>query len=179
MVATVVRSLPGTLRRTAAGAWHVPGGFLFLVRRPRLLPMAALPAFIAAASVLCSLGLVLYAGPNIEAALTPAPDRVPTPIAALLAVSVWLATLITALALGLAAALLLAAPVLDLLSKEALMEAGEITITKRRRRRRKAPQAAETVEAPAIPATPEIKQPVPHVPIVPIAHPTIGTAPPA
>ena len=43
----------------------------------------------------------------------------PTPIAALLAVSVWLATLITALALGLAAALLLAAPVLDLLSKEA------------------------------------------------------------
>jgi len=119
MVATTVRSLPGTLRRAAAGAWHVPGGFLHLVRRPRLWALAALPALLAVACVGGSLALCLYAGPNIEAALTPAPDRVPTPVAALLAVSIWLATLITALALGLAAALLLAAPVLDRLSKEA------------------------------------------------------------
>jgi uncharacterized protein involved in cysteine biosynthesis len=123
MVATAVLTLPGTLRRAAAGAWHVPGGVLFLVRRPRLLPLAALPAFLAVACVLGSLGVLLYLGPNIETAFTPAPDRVPTPIAALLAVSVWIATLITALALGLAAALLLAAPVLDLLSKETEREA--------------------------------------------------------
>lgn len=118
MVATAVRSLPGTLRRAAAGAWHVPGGFIHLVRRPRLVPLAVLPALLAFACVGGSLALCLYAGPSIEAALTPAPDRVPTPVAALLTVSVWLATLLTALALGLAVALLLAAPVLDRLSKE-------------------------------------------------------------
>ncbi|HJS59610.1 MAG TPA: EI24 domain-containing protein [Vicinamibacteria bacterium] len=118
MVVTAVRSLPGTLRRAAAGAWHVPGGFIYLVRRPRLVPLAVLPALLAFVCVGGSLAVGLYAGPSIEAALTPAPERVPTPIAALLTVSVWLATLITALALGLAVALLLAAPVLDRLAKE-------------------------------------------------------------
>ena len=111
-------ALPGTLRRAAAGAWHVPGGFLYLVRRPRLLPLAALPALLAVVCLGGSLAAGLYAGPALEAALTPAPGRAPTAVAALLGVTVWLATLTAALALGLAAALLLAAPVLDRLSKE-------------------------------------------------------------
>ena len=36
-------TLPGPLRRLAAGAWHVPAGFAFLFRNPRLLPLAILP----------------------------------------------------------------------------------------------------------------------------------------
>jgi len=118
MVATAVRSLPGTLRRAAGGAWHVPGAFIYIIRRPRLLALAALPALVAVACVGGSLAVGLYAGPAVETALAPAPDRVPAPVAALFAVSIWLATLIAALALGLAASLLLAAPLLDRLSRE-------------------------------------------------------------
>lgn len=111
-------ALPGTLRRAAAGAWHVPGGVFYLVRKPRLLSLAALPALLAVVCLAGGLATGLYAGPALEAALTPEPGRVPSAVAALLSVTVWLATLIAALALGLAAALLLAAPVLDRLSKE-------------------------------------------------------------
>ncbi len=117
IVVTGARSLPGTLRRAAAGAWHVPGGLFFLIRQPRLLPLAALPAVLAVASVGGSLAAALYAGPTLERALTPGPGQAPA-ADALLTVSVWIATLIAALALGLAAALLLGAPVLDRLSKQ-------------------------------------------------------------
>ncbi|HET7292858.1 MAG TPA: EI24 domain-containing protein [Vicinamibacteria bacterium] len=110
--------LPGNLRRAAAGAWHVPGGFLFLVRKPRLLPLAAVPALLAVFCLAGGLAAGLYAGPTVEAALTPAPGRASSVVVALLAASAWLATLTAALALGLASALLLAAPVLDQLSKE-------------------------------------------------------------
>lgn len=115
---STARVLPGTLRRAAAGAWHVPGGFLYLLRKPRLLPLAALPALLAVACLAGGFAAGLYAGPALESALTPAPGRLPGAVAALLAVTVWLATLTAAMALGLAAALLLAAPVLDQLSKE-------------------------------------------------------------
>jgi CysZ protein len=101
-----------------AGAWHVPGAFGFLVRQPRLMPLAALPAAIAAACVGGGLVAGTYAGPAIEAALAPAPGRVPEAVGVLLAISVWIATLTAFLALGLASALLLAAPVLDVLSRQ-------------------------------------------------------------
>jgi len=38
--------VPGSLRRLAAGAWHVPAGFAFLFRHRRLLPLAILPVFL-------------------------------------------------------------------------------------------------------------------------------------
>lgn len=112
------RTAPGMLRRAAAGAWHVPGAFGFLLRRPRLVPLAAVPALLAVGCVGGGLVAGTYAGPSIEAAFTPAPGRVPEALGALLAVTVWVATLTASLALGLALALLLAAPVLDLLSRE-------------------------------------------------------------
>ncbi len=112
------RHAPGLLRRAAAGAWHVPGAFVFLARRPRLIPLAVVPALLAAACVGGGLVAGIYAGPSVEAALTPGPGRVPGFVAGLLAASVWIATLATCLVLGLALALLLAAPVLDRLSRE-------------------------------------------------------------
>lgn len=107
---------PGLLRRAAGGAWHVPGAFAFLLRRPRLLPLASAPALLAVVCVGGGLAAGAYAGPSIEAALTPAPGRVPEALAVVLALSVWIATLTAFLALGLALALLLAAPVLEALS---------------------------------------------------------------
>ncbi len=65
----------------------------------------------------------------------------------------------------------------DLLSKEALMEAGEITITKRRRRRRKAAQNADDVATPSIPTGPEPQ--VIHIPAVQAVPPSFGSTPPA
>jgi CysZ protein len=119
------RHPPGLLRRAAAGAWHVPGAFGFLLRRPRLIPLALVPALLAAACVGGGLVAAVYAGPSVEAALTPEPGRLPGLVAGLLAASVWLATLATGLALGLGLALLLAAPVLDQLSRETeLLERG-------------------------------------------------------
>src|SRR3982750_4389999 len=38
---------PRAPRRLAAGAWHVLAGFGFLLRRPRLWPLALLPAILA------------------------------------------------------------------------------------------------------------------------------------
>jgi|SRR5262245_6473349 len=109
--------LPGTLRRAAAGAWHVPGGLIYLLRRPRLLPLAALPALLAAVCLAGGVAAGLYAVPAVEAALVPAPDRIAPALEAVLSVTVWFATLTAGLAVGLSAALLLAAPVLDRLSR--------------------------------------------------------------
>jgi len=55
--ATPQPPLPSGPRRAAAGAWHVPAGLVFLIRRPRLWPLAALPAVLA--PVLLALGLIL------------------------------------------------------------------------------------------------------------------------
>jgi uncharacterized protein involved in cysteine biosynthesis len=106
------------VRRLAAGAWHVPSGFVFLAKRPKLWTLALLPTLLAAAFVSGGLLLGLYAAPSVETALTPQGGYQPGWFAALFAVSAWTATLTAALALGLAAALLLAAPVLDVLSRQ-------------------------------------------------------------
>jgi CysZ protein len=112
---------PGLLRRAAAGAWHVPAAFAFLFQHPRLLPLAALPALLAGACVTGGLIVGVYAGSRVEAVFGPAPGRYPDVIAGFLAATTWMATLTACLALGLAAALLLAAPALDLLSRHAEM----------------------------------------------------------
>ena len=104
------------VRRLAAGAWHVPGGFVFLAKRPKLWPLVLLPTLLAAGLVSGGLLLGLYAAPSVEAALTPA--QAPAWFVMILAISAWLATLTAGLALGLASALLFAAPVLDRLSRE-------------------------------------------------------------
>ena len=108
---------PAAVRRLAAGAWHVPAGFAFLVRRPRLWPLAALPAALAAACLVGGFLLALYSIHAVEAALVPGPGKVAPGIASLLTLVVWIATLVSGLVLGLAVALLLAAPILEQLSQ--------------------------------------------------------------
>jgi CysZ protein len=108
---------PSALRRAAAGAWHIPAGVVHLLRTPRLWPMAALPALLTTALLLLGLFAGFYLGRRVEATLVPGPDRIPSWIGVLLAFALWLGTLVAGAMAGLAAGLLLTAPLLDLLSQ--------------------------------------------------------------
>ena len=109
---------PSLPRRAAAGAWHVPAGFAFLLRHPRLWPLAALPAVLAV--VLLFLGAVLgiYVEPRVESSLTPAPGAAPVWVELPVSLLLWTATIGAGIFLGLGIALLLAAPLLDQLSRQ-------------------------------------------------------------
>ena len=60
---------PGWVRRVAAGAWHIPGGAWFLVRRPRLWTLTLLPAVLCAILVVVGIVLGLYVGTTVTGAL--------------------------------------------------------------------------------------------------------------
>lgn len=107
---------PNVVRRLAAGAWHVIAGFGFLLRRPSLWPLAALPILIAIVCLVGGLLLALYSINAVEGALVPGPGKVTRGVAFLLTLVVWIATLASGLVLGLAVALLLSAPILERLS---------------------------------------------------------------
>jgi len=109
---------PGLVRRAAAGAWHVPGGFAYLLRRPGLWPLAALPVALAVVLMILGAGVGLYLIPRAETwvGLTPGarPGWVELPTALLL----WVAMVGSGVFVGLGIALLLASPVLDVLSRQ-------------------------------------------------------------
>lgn len=103
--------------RAAAGAWHVPAGFAFLLKRPRLWPLAILPAFLAAACLFGGLALGVFAIPYVEGLVLRGPGRLTDVTALVLTIALWAGAIAAGLVLGLAVALLLAAPVLDVLSR--------------------------------------------------------------
>jgi uncharacterized protein involved in cysteine biosynthesis len=107
---------PGFLARAAAGAWHVPAGIVFLLLRPRLWPLAALPAFLAA--VLLLLGIIggIFAVPHVDAFLTGG-QHVRSLADALETAALWVVTPLAGALTGLGLALLLAAPILERLSE--------------------------------------------------------------
>jgi CysZ protein len=110
------RPKPGVLRRAAAGAWHVPAALVYLLRRPRLWPLAALPALLAAAGLAGGFVAGLLAVPWADELVDP--ERHARGPAALLAVAaLWFATPLACALIGLALALLLAAPLLERLSR--------------------------------------------------------------
>lgn len=105
------------MRRTAAGAWHVPAGLFFLVRRPTLWGLAILPAGLAGALLIAGVTAGLYAAPSAEAALAPSRGTLPDWLSLPISVAVWLGMMLGGAILGFALALLLAAPLLDRLSR--------------------------------------------------------------
>lgn len=107
---------PGALRRLGAGSWHVLAGFGFLLRRPRLWPLALLPAILTVGCLGLGLMGALYSMHRVETALVPGPDKIGPTLGFALSLVVWIGTLVSGLVLGLAAALLLSAPVLERLS---------------------------------------------------------------
>ena len=118
------RTEPGLLRRAAAGAWNVPAGFLFLARRPSLWPLSVLPAGLGAILLLGGFLLGLYCGPAVETAMLRRFGALPEWLSVAIALAAWVGTVGAGVFTGLAIALLLTAPVLDLLSRsvEALVE---------------------------------------------------------
>jgi len=108
---------PGAARRLGAGAWHVLAGFGFLLRRPRLWPLALLPAVLAAACLVGGLLGAVYSIHWVEGLLVPSPEKAGTGLWFILTLVVYIGTIASGLVLGLAAALLLSAPVLERLSR--------------------------------------------------------------
>jgi CysZ protein len=108
---------PGLLLRAFAGAWQVPAGFAFLARRPGLWPLAALPVVLAV--LLMGAGAIggLYLVPDTASAVAPAPGRAPEWIELPLSMMLWVAAVGGGVFLGLGIALLLSAPLLELLSR--------------------------------------------------------------
>lgn len=113
---------PGALRRGGAGAWHVFSGFWFLMRRPELWPLAALPTLLAGLSVAGGLLLGAYSMRWLEGALLPAPGRISAGLSLVLYLALWVGALAAGVILGLALALLLAAPLLERLSRRVEQE---------------------------------------------------------
>lgn len=104
--------------RAAAGAWHVPAGFGFLLKRPGLWALAALPVVLAVVLVFLGLVLGVFVGARVEARFAPAPGSVPVWVELPVSLLLWTATLGSGVFLGLGMALALASPVLDRLSRQ-------------------------------------------------------------
>lgn len=108
---------PGLARRAAAGAWQVAAGFAFLLRHPRLWPLAALPVLSAALLMVAGAVAGIYLVPGVESAFAPTPGRVPEWVELPVSLLLWTAAIGGGIFLGLGIALLLTAPLLDLLSR--------------------------------------------------------------
>lgn len=102
--------------RAGAGAWHVIAGFVFLLRRPRLWPLAALPTALAVVCILGGFFVALFAIPWLEQALLPERGKVNAGLSIILYMALLVGTLAAGVIFGLAVAMLLAAPVLERLS---------------------------------------------------------------
>jgi len=108
----------GRLRRLTLGAWHLPKALAFLARRPRLWPWVVLPAL--ATAGLLALGFVfgLLVGPYLEAAVFDRSGPAPAWTEFVVSLGVRAVALLTGVLGGLGLALVLAAPLLDRLSKD-------------------------------------------------------------
>jgi uncharacterized protein involved in cysteine biosynthesis len=111
------RERPGIFRRAAAGAWHVPAGFVLLARAPRLWPLAILPAFLAVFCIAAGFFLGLFVIPVLEKVLVPGEGKIAERLGFLLTIALWIGTLIAGMILGLAVALLLSSPILEKISR--------------------------------------------------------------
>jgi CysZ protein len=111
------------LRRAAAGAWHVPAGFAYLARNPSLWPASLLPVALAVVCLFAGAVAGLFTVARLEPRLLPAPERVPDVGSFLLTLALYFGGAAAGLLLGLAVAMLLAAPALERLSR--LVEARE------------------------------------------------------
>jgi CysZ protein len=114
---------PGVLRRAAAGAWHVPAGFVFLLRNPPLWLWAVLPALLAAVLLVAGFLAGAFAAPRVQALVAPDRGRLPDWLDFLVTLVLWGGTMLTGMAVGFALALLLTAPILERLSRAAEVRA--------------------------------------------------------
>jgi CysZ protein len=110
-------SSPGRLRRAAAGAWHVPAGFAFLLRHPRLFPLAALPAALMVLFLAGGIVMGAFLGHLVETRFSPAPGSVPIWLRLVHSTLLIAGTLGATVVLSVGIALALVSPILDQLSR--------------------------------------------------------------
>ncbi len=116
-VARAEPEAPGVLSRAAAGAFHVFSGLWFLLRNPGLWPLAALPAMLAAGGILGGIVLGAFSIRWFEESVLPAQGSMSAVASLLLTLAFWAGAMAAGILAGLAVALMLASPVLDLLSR--------------------------------------------------------------
>lgn len=104
-------------RRAASGAWQVPSAFGFLLRRPGIWPAAVMPAAVAAAAMGLGSALGFLAGPSLGSAFAARVATTPEWSSRALAFGIRVAAILAGVLCGLGVALLLAAPLLDRLSR--------------------------------------------------------------
>lgn len=102
----------------------MPAGFAFLLKRPALWPLALLPVLLVSAGLPLGLLLGWYALHGVDATLAPLYSRLPEWVSVILTVVTWAGTLAAGALLGLAAALALAAPVHERLSRRVELLSG-------------------------------------------------------
>jgi uncharacterized protein involved in cysteine biosynthesis len=120
---------PGRLRRFAAGAWHVPGGAWFLLRRPHLWGLAAIPSALGLAAIVGGLILGIYGVRGVDAAVGAHRLNLPDLLGLFSVLALWSGTLLSGVLAALALVLFLCAPLLERLGAraEASYEAGGAT----------------------------------------------------
>jgi uncharacterized protein involved in cysteine biosynthesis len=115
--AVVAAHEPGRAHRVAAGAWHVIGGFLFLVRHARLWPIAALPGLLCLFLVGVGGAIGLLSLASVEGLIAPRYAHLSSGWQFAMMLAVWTATIALGVLAGLGLSLLLGAPILDHLSR--------------------------------------------------------------
>jgi uncharacterized protein involved in cysteine biosynthesis len=96
----------------------VPAGLLFLVRRPALWSYAALPALFGTLCLVSGLVLGAFLGAWVNGRFAPRRGAVPDGIDLIIEIGLWLGTVGLGLILGVGVALLVSAPLLELLSRK-------------------------------------------------------------
>lgn len=119
---------PRAWRRVAGGAWHVVGGFAFLLRRPALWPLALAPVLVTALLLFLGLILGLFGIRAVESTFASLLARLPEWADLIVTLALWAGTLVAGLLLGLAVALLLTAPLCERLSRRVERLAGGATL---------------------------------------------------
>jgi hypothetical protein len=117
-------SRPSWPRRFAAGAWHVPGGAIWLLRHPRLWPLAVLPALLGVAGLGGGLLLGVYGVKAVEGATATHRAYVPDLVDLAAVMGLWAGTLASGVLAALALVLFLCAPLLECLGRRAEALAG-------------------------------------------------------
>lgn len=109
---------PNMFVRAAAGAWHVPAGISWLVRRPRLWAVAVPPTLVALVCLFGGAAMGLFSLTHVERFLVPGGHSALAIVAGVvLSLALWTSVLGAGTLLGLGVALFLCAPLLEQLSR--------------------------------------------------------------
>jgi uncharacterized protein involved in cysteine biosynthesis len=118
MVAALPMRVWRSSRHFLLGAWQLPKALAFLARRPRLWPGAMLPALAAAVLMAVGFGLGLLSGPFLEATAFEGSGPTPAWSGFVVSLGVRAVALVAGVLAGLGLALILAAPLLERLSRD-------------------------------------------------------------